>query len=361
VGDIRFIAVTEVKVDPAGPQDKVKRSSSVADDGSDVSVSVHRAFVYSLAMPGWGESYGGSKKRALVTYSALGIALLTFFFALYKLVAAVSIYTRSFRGSSDIDLWDLFFTPGILLLLGGGGLYIVWMWAMLSSVETAAKTRKDQGLPLQRSPFWSVLMTYLCPGVGHLYIGKKEQGYILCGLSILATFLILPSLIDLSDAVKEQFMSGSSVSAQSVSSLQEIMSKMGALSTYVTLGFGAILAMVIQIYALADISCSMSEFFVVTLKKVKTRLLPVLFLIFCGYICPGSGQIMAGRKETGWFIVWTVAGIKVFVAFMIGLGLIDRTSAGTFTSIPALLGWIALFEAPGRLLFAEKMNNESTS
>ena len=246
-------------------------------DTVDNEVSVHRAFMYSIAMPGWGESYGGSKKRSVVTYSILATTLFIFFFSLYKIMIAASAYFRAMRGNPDTGFWDFFLTPALLLFLGAGGLYVLWMWAMLSSVEVAVKTRSEEGLPQQRSPFWSILMTYFCPGAGHLYLGKKEQGYILCGLSILATFLILPSLAELSEAVSAMMsefsgpMAGSSISADSLTSMQKITSKMAGGSTYVTLGFGSILAMVIQIYALADITVNISERFVANLEKVKER------------------------------------------------------------------------------------------
>jgi len=360
--------------------EKVAGDSSDTTDDSEKAVSIHRAFLYSIAMPGWGEGYSGNKKRSTITYSLLTLAILIFFWANYEIFVAFGVYSRSFREGSPLGIGDVFLFPGIIFLLGCGSLYIIWMWAMLSSVEVGVEARKSKKHSRQQSPFWALFMTYFCPGAGHMYMGQKSRGYILCGISIIATFSILFSIGGFVAAASDMFLDGQaaigsvsstigpapastswlqepSISAASISDFSVVRAKLNALATYLTLGFGAILTMIIQVYVLSEIAHSFSRKFLYDYEQSESKLSSASIAAFAGYLCPGCGQLLGGRTGVGWSLVYSIIGIKVLVYFMIAIEVLARENVGSFLSLTALIGWIAIIEAPARLILAGRKSN----
>ena len=328
-------------------------------------IHVYWAFLYNIACPGWGEKYCGYRRKSYIIGALLAVSLLLFMHSTYNLSIAFSALVRELSqvndGFTDVAMERLFY-PVMYFLAGGGSLYLVWMWSLLSAVLSAKERRKNDGLEEERSLIWPLIMNRICVGSGQLYGNKTEQGYILWGVTVLGSFLILFALPDFFAGVRELFMStDGSVPAASLSSLDTVFSRVAVLKTYLSLSFGATLVYVVQMYAFADCATIFSKDFQDAVKKESAKVFNGFLLILWGYMCPGSGQILSGKREFGMYIVWGLVAFPVVTAFLVGIDVLPRERADTILMVPALFGWVAIIEAPVRLFLAEKVNDQSAS
>ena len=122
------------------------------------SVSVHRAFIYGASAPGLGEIYAGSRIRGFIT-AGLFIFFLVWFnwMVIDIMVRIMDLLFQGLNQSRASVLSDFpIFSLGISFL----GMYYIWLWAMISSVDVAIKHRLENETSPQESVAWGVAMSW---------------------------------------------------------------------------------------------------------------------------------------------------------------------------------------------------------
>ncbi|MBW2249669.1 MAG: hypothetical protein JRF60_03320, partial [Deltaproteobacteria bacterium] len=159
------------------------------------SVSVHRAFIYGASVPGFGEIYAGSRIRGFITAGVFIFFLVWFNWMVIDIIVRImDLLFNRLNQTGDSVLSDLpIFSLGISFL----GMYYVWLWAMISSVDVAVKHRQKNETSPQESVAWGVAMSWFCPGAGQMYTGYRQFGYILLAGNILGILLIIPAYTQL--------------------------------------------------------------------------------------------------------------------------------------------------------------------
>ena len=161
------------------------------------SVSVHRAFIYGASAPGFGEIYAGSRIRGFIT-AGLFIFFLVWFnwIVIDIMVRVMDLLFQGLNQAKGSVLSDLpIFSLGISFL----GMYYIWLWAMISSVDVAGKHRLRSEISTQKSMPWGVAMSWFCPGAGQVYTGYRQLGYILFAGNLLGILLIIHAYTQLLD------------------------------------------------------------------------------------------------------------------------------------------------------------------
>jgi hypothetical protein len=139
------------------------RTSSVGKK----SISAHRAFVYGASAPGLGEIYAGSRIRGIMTASL--VIFFGIWFTRVLVVIIGGLVDRVFGSLNDATLIVVSDLPLISLGISFFGIYYVWLWAMISSVDAAVVHRRKITEPPQASIAWAVAMSWFCPGSGQVY------------------------------------------------------------------------------------------------------------------------------------------------------------------------------------------------
>ena len=289
--------------------------------------SCHRAFVYSIALPGLGEYYAGAKKRALLSFTLL----LTFLGIVFT-----SLYHFYVSGLRSEDASGAVFE----LIIGTLGLYWVFLWAMISSIELSKRARIQSRTSEQTHPLWALLMSYLCPGSGQVYLGRKTLGYCIFVLSLLCSILILTSCIEFFEQSQELL--------QNRGFDKETLFELKTLTAIVSFGLGSVLETVLRIFSMIEAATdSRLEF--QKLFPSKTSLRP-LCLALLSYFCPGSGQIFSDRVELGMVFAHAFLGSKILTSLLMASDLLSLPSITSMDWLSTVILWIALIEVSFREL-----------
>lgn len=304
------------------------------------SVSVHRAFIYGASAPGFGEIYAGSRIRGFITAGVFIIFLVWFNWIVIDIMVQMVdlLFSRlnQNRGSvlSDLPIFSL----GISFL----GMYYVWLWAMMSSVDVAVKHRSRSETSPQKSVPWGVAMSWFCPGAGQIYSGYRQLGYILFAGNLLGILLIIPAYTQLFTSIS-LLVKNQQLSAPNPYALINIVREHLIILDY---SFGNLAQKTVRYFAIAF---TISDLMHVSLqsdnKWTKPSAAYGIGLFAAGWLCPGSGQLLQKRDGAGWYFFGGYVSSIVLIGLLIKTGFISAINANTLSWISILIQWGGMIEA----------------
>jgi len=311
----------------------------------DKTISVHRAFVYGASAPGWGEIYAGSRTRGFLTASLFVFFLAWFIWTLVNIVGRIlGLYMDRLMGASQFALPDV---PYHHLVISFFGIYYLWLWAMISSVDVATDHRRKKGEPPQKSVAWSLAVSWFCPGAGQTYTGARKFGYIIFAVYLLGILLVLPAYKQFFDSLSLMVKSGK-VSTNNPYALISIIREHLLRLNY---GFGNLLQLTVKYFAIAGTIWAMMQVSPASdTRWIKPSLAYGAALFGIGWLCPGSGQLLQGRDKTGWFFLVIYVSSMLLIGLLMGAGLITAKSANTLAWGSVIVQWFSMVEAPFRMI-----------
>ncbi|THB68051.1 MAG: hypothetical protein D6E12_07265 [Desulfovibrio sp.] len=347
-------------------------------------VSAHRAFLYAMALPGWGEWYAGRKQLGAATFGLLCLALLwfTWMFVLY-----ITDMMQGLQGALlGLPLAEV--SPNLFYLFGASGhsLYVVWMWAMLAGVQYARERRVHENLPGQRSSIWGLVMAWVCPGCGHAYQGKAALGYLFFGAYSVIALCILPVYFQFSRDLKAMLGDQDILMGNTHTVVSVMLNALGELSMRVDFSPASLFKVVLRSLAVADTAIMLyaakqaakylpsqaggqteerpapktrAEAMVAEAARHEQRVQGTLppvpwhkrpFVQALGYwgaswLCPGAGQMLQGRGVLGWVLLGLYFLPSAALSAVLHLDLIDPSSVGWLAHTPGIVKWAVMFEA----------------
>ena len=223
------------------------------------------------------------------------------------------------------------------------GIYYIWLWAMISSVDAAVECRRNNADPPQASIAWAFAMSWFCPGSGHIYAGSRRFGYILFAIYLLGILLIVPVYVDLVKSISELAKNGK-LSANNPYALVNIVH---GLMVKVDFSFGKLFQASVRYVAIAGTICTLRQGLLESdTRWSKPSIAYGLALFGLGWFCPGAGQFLQKRDRIGYYVLAGYIGSKLLIGFLLGNDVITTHSAETLDWIPVLIQWSAMIEAP---------------
>ena len=304
------------------------------------SVSVHRAFIYGASAPGFGEIYAGSRIRGFITAGVFVFFLVWFNWMVIDIMVRFMdlLFHRlnQARGSvlSDLPIFSL----GISFF----GMYYVWLWAMISSVDVAVKHRQKNESSPQESVPWGVAMSWFCPGAGQMYTGYRQFGYILFAGNLLGILLIIPAYMQLFTSIS-LLVKNEQLSASNPYALINIIREHLIILDY---SFGNLAQKTVRYFAIAGtISGLMHGSLHSDNKWTEPCAAYGIGLFAAGWLCPGSGQLLQKRDKTGWYFFAGYVGSILLIGLLIKTGFVSAINADTLAWISVVIQWGAMIEA----------------
>jgi len=293
----------------------------------DANISVHRAFVLSALMPGWGLSYAGLRTagRSLLAV----VILLLVAFAVLMGAAWLNAITSVLTGAVALRT-DFWIGTGICALT----LYAIWVAALAITIDLAMRRRAAAGLEPQRHAGWGGLFSWLCPGAAQIYGGARTFGYLLCAASGGVLLLQVIAALDTGHRVRALFEQADPLTLQPIVLAERAM----ALLSQSDISAGHLLGDLLATVAMALAMWSLRR-----APSGPTPAKRALVAGAIGYLCPGAPQLQQARPISGLLIVVGYAALHVTSAVLVA------RSNGTTTD---WLGWLALALQWGALLEA---------
>jgi len=304
------------------------------------SVSVHRAFIYGASAPGLGEIYAGSRIRGFITAGLFLFFLVWFnWMVIDIMVRIMDLLFQGLNQSRSSVLSDLpIFSLGISFL----GMYYIWLWAMISSVDVAVKHRQKNENSPQASVPWGVAMSWFCPGSGQIYTGYRQFGYILFAGNFLGILLIIPAYSQLFQSIS-LLVKTEQLSASNPYALINIIREHLIILDY---SFGNLIQVTVRYFAIAGtISGLMHGFLHSDDKWIKPSAPYGIGLFAAGWLCPGSGQLLQKRDKAGWYFFAGYIGSILLIGLLIKTSFVSAINADTLAWISVLIQWGAMIEA----------------
>ena len=303
--------------------------------------SIHRAFIYSACAPGAGDIYAGKRLKGyvilvlfivfsswmIVEFARMTSASVTYLFGSLDTATAPSLPQLSVKSISVA-----FF-----------GMLLIWYGGLLSAVESAVPQLEERGLPPQTSVAWALGMSWLCPGAGQAYTGQRQLGWVLLSGFIISILLMIPAYKTLFDQLSGLLSAGQ----LDMGHIEETMHRVHNYLRMVDFSTGSLLKHGVKWYAIAAAMASLREGALQHDTRWSTRAPGyALALVGIGWLCPGAGQLLQGRRQIGWLFL---AGY-IFLFFIIGLlaksNVFTIEKAETLAWLHIILQWIAALEAP---------------
>jgi hypothetical protein len=316
------------------------------------SISTHRAFVYSIIMPGWGEWYAGSRMRSFFTGIMLLVSLVLFTFIMFDLTVAITdMIMDIIDGDMNAKMPAI---PFNYLGLSIAGLCFTWLWGIISSIDIAVKKQKqDNELP-ENNPIWGVVFSWVCPGSGHVYSGYPLFGYILFTGYLMGILLLFPVYKHLGNEIFEMMYNGT----LSATNRFEIISLFREYTTRLHFSFAPLFLKILKYVAIAGTIDSLNEIIAKradnSFEWMKNPWIRGLVHLLFGWLCPGAGQLLEKRNISGWGIIVINAACLLIVGFLLTSGSITPSTAYKYNILISGLQWIAIIEAPAYMMFKLK-------
>lgn len=299
---------------------------------------VHLAFLYSLAMPGFGEYRLGARFRGLLT---MGLVLACFGWFCWVLVDVVNSLFELAPPSLSLYLQMAAALAGIMFL---------WLWGMFAAVDVAVERglrREDE-----RSPFWAALMSWLCPGTGQLYTGSRAFAFGLFICYLMATLFLFPAY-KLEINLIRSLLTANTLQFSPFKALAVIREAGFRLDYgFANLSVTAVeaVSMILAVAALQPVWYG--QFIKAARRRLQRgpdgkapseRSLPfgqrtearVLSILALGWLCPGSGQLLMKQGITGWSLFCLYLFGKIAIGVLLTTNLIGYDTAQSWTWVPS--------------------------
>lgn len=356
-------------------------------------MSAHRAFIYALVAPGWGEWYAGAKWRGVLTFTLLCLAFAWFAWVFYLFVShlfanpLVLLQGGADQAAATDDSAStmIFYMQGTAWHL----VVMVWMWAIIAGVSLARDKRIVLGLQPQTSAVWGMIMAWLCPGAGQSYMGKKLMAVVFFAAAAVAVYALLPVYLNLGRELKAILLA----QPEATNSTFGVMNVVGDLmdkvkqfllqmKVFVGYSMPELLRILVRCLAMADTALLLhaagnawrpepvaaqpmtrAEAMVAEAARFERERegLPLTrgprvpwtrrpFPRALGHagacwLCPGAGQFLQGRFMWGWGFLGAFLGCKLFLGLLFNLDLATAEQILYLTWIPGLIRWLAILEA----------------
>ncbi|MCP4367512.1 MAG: hypothetical protein GY797_05260 [Deltaproteobacteria bacterium] len=304
------------------------------------SVSVHRAFIYGAGAPGFGEIYAGSRMRGFITAGVFVFFLVWFNWIVIDIMMRImNLIFQGLNQARGSVLSDLpIFSLGISFL----GMYYVWLWAMISSVDVAVKHRQQNESSPQQSIPWGVAMSWFCPGAGQIYTGYRQFGYILFAGNLIGILFIIPDYTQLFSSISLLVNNGS-ISTSNPYALINIIREHLIILDY---SFGNLAQKTIRYFAIAGTISGLIHGFIESDNKwTEPSAAYGVGLFVVGWLCPGSAQLLQKRDKAGWYFFAGYVSSMVLIGLLIKTGSISAINANTLSWISVLIQWGSMIEA----------------
>jgi len=312
------------------------------------SVSVHRAFIYGASVPGFGEIYAGSRIRGFITAGVFIFFLVWFNWMVIDIIVRImDLLFHRLNQTGESVLSDLpIFSLGISFL----GMYYVWLWAMISSVDVAVKHRLRNETSPQGSVPWGVAMSWFCPGAGQMYTGYRQFGYILFAGNLLGILLIIPAYMQLFTSIS-LLVKNQQLSASNPYALINIIREHLIILDY---SFGNLAQKTVRYFAIAGTISGLMHGSLHSDKWTEPSAAYGIGLFAAGWLCPGSGQLLQKRDKAGWYFFAGYVSSILLIGLLIKTGFISAIDANTLSWISVLIQWSAMIEALFCMIKGEK-------
>lgn len=305
------------------------------------SISAHRAFVYGACAPGWGEIYADFRIQGYATLSLFVIMAAWFTWTLVKIIRNVAVQLfDSLNGFTPFVLPEL---PLITVGISFFGIYFIWLWAMLSSVDAAIRQRRNIGDPPQASVGWAVLISWFCPGAGQIYTNDRRFGFIVFTAYLIGIVLMVPAYTQMFQAISDLTKSGQLPTHNPYA----IIDLVHELIAEVNYSFGKLFQESVKNFAIAGTMAALRQ----GPLQADTRFLRLsmafgIGLFGLGWLCPGSGQLLQGRSRIGWVFFAGYVGSQMLIGLLLGQDFITVKMADKLAWLSVLVQWSAMIEAP---------------
>lgn len=313
--------------------------------------SAARAFFYAVFCPGWGEYYAGSKQRGAITLSLFLLVMSWFFWLFYTLLNVL-------LSMQPVDK-NLLYQMGVSLF----GLVALWSWGVFSALDVVHSERQFSDDPLRHHAGWAVVFSWVCPGSGHAYQGRRWFGLGLMSVYLLSTVLIVPMFLMLLELGKTMFANVDIYQnpTTALELVKEWSMRMQNAFAARLLEFLKLCAMLMAALPLCDawrrdfeehslhlaplsaedrrMTLAGMSFF----QRTEWRLITLFAL---NWVCPGVSQLMQGRPSVGWAVFSLYVGATALVSALFGNDFITVAQAKLLGWIPTLTYLGAMVEAP---------------
>jgi len=303
-------------------------------------VSVHRAFIYGASVPGFGEIYAGSRIRGFITAGVFIFFLVWFNWMVIDIMVRImdQLFHR-LNQTGDSILSDL---PILSLGISFLGMYYIWLWAMISSVDVSVKHRQKNESSPQGSVPWGVAMSWFCPGAGQMYTGYRQFGYILFAGNLLGILLIIPAYMQLFASIS-LLVKNQQLSASNPYVLINLIREHLIILDY---SFGNLAQKTVRYFAIAGtISGLMHGSLHSDNKWTEPSAAYGIGLFAAGWLCPGSGQLLQKRDKAGWYFFAGYVSSILLIGLLIKTGFFSAIDTNTLSWISVLIQWSAMIEA----------------
>ena len=303
-------------------------------------VSIHRAFVYSASFPGIGEIYAGRPIRGWITAVLFSAVLAWFGVTFFQLAGGlVAPLIDRLEGVPTAGPTDL---PWFRLAVSLAALYVLWLWAVMAAVDSAEQYRRRQGLPLQASVVWAVILAWICPGAGNLYTGSKRYGYMLFAANLVGMAVLVPAYQELYHSLAELVRSG----RLSPDNPYLIVDSIHAMTVQLSYSFGKQYQAAVKFLAIAGTIVDLSRGALASDNRwLKPSAPHGAGLLVLGWLCPGAGQHLQRRYVAGWVFLIAYVGSQVLIGILIRLGGVDVSTADSLEWLSVAIQWGAMLEA----------------
>lgn len=304
--------------------------------------SAHRGVLYAAGLPGWGEMHAGARLQGLGTLLAFLAAMALFCWAAWLMVEPLT----AFEVPPESTMAMLGYS--FLAMLG------LWLWGMFNAARTARQARSRLGLPMQCSPAWGAAFSWICPGCGQAYAGKTLFGVLLLLLALCGTALMAPALREMGNSIHGLLLDPSSAGnpLYLASRIEEIFFVL----------HNSLPSFLLEAIRMASIAEAVSVLYSQRMEQAEEFAFDQsprrwyttiearaggLFLL--GWIAPGAGQLMLGRRY-GWLILGLYLGLQLALAVSLRQKLLELPLAMSLSWAPTIIKFAAMLEAPIRLI-----------
>ncbi|AGW12474.1 DUF6677 family protein [Megalodesulfovibrio gigas] len=322
-------------------------------------VSIHRAGVLAVLLPGWGDWHAGRRGRGTLLALAC-MACLSWLAVVGGVLLLDQLLVMPLPEPPSPRQW----TVDPLLQLAAAFLGLVWIWhlgiatAILAArercrEEDGASTPGVQAPQVPQAPWFAVLVSWCAPGTGQIYAGRVRFGLGLLAAYLLGYLTIIPVLQHtLASAAGAASALGAWHGDPPLVLASKIQHLVMALRLEAVFSLPWKLHELLRAFAMAD-ACALLA--VPGLSRSaqsgwESASLARLFgHLLLGWLCPGAGQFLQGRERAGWRFFGMFWGLQLAGAILFAADAISLERLSLLQDVGTALAAAAGVEACWRM------------